>query len=148
MVVKIKKAVEKAKMPTRGSKYSAGADLYACLGFDVPEIKIRPGETVMVSTGLVFEIPEGYVGLLCARSGLAAKKGLAPANKIGIVDSDFRGIVSVALHNHSDETQVVSDGERVAQMVITPFVAADFVLADELSDTERGAGGFGSTGER
>lgn len=145
MKVKIKKINDGATVPTYGSKYSAGADLYACLESDVT---VAPHETVMIPTGLAMELPVGYAGLIYARSGLASKKGLAPANKVGVVDSDYRGEVKVALHNHSGQAQTVSNGERIAQMVITPYLAANFVVAEELSSTVRGEGGFGSTGSK
>ena len=143
MKVNIKKLNENAIIPTYGSEYSAGADLYACID---SEITIMPNETKLIKTGLAIEVPEGYGAFIYARSGLASKRGLAPANKVGVVDSDYRGEVMVALHNHSTEAQMVSVGERIAQMVIAPFLKADFNLVDELSDTVRGAGGFGSTG--
>ena len=142
---KVKKLNERAKLPTYGTEFSAGADLYALL--DEP-VTIAPHATVLIHTGLAMEIPQGYVGLIYARSGLASKKGLAPANKVGVIDSDYRGEFMVALHNHTDEARTVEDGERVAQLVIAPYVTADFVLCDELDDTERGAGGFGSTGRK
>ncbi len=143
--VRIKKLNENAVIPTYGSEYSAGADLYAC----VPDsISIAAGETVLVPTGLVMEIPQGYAGLIYARSGLASKKGLAPANKVGVIDADYRGEIMVALHNHSGKGADVAPGERIAQLVITPFLKAVFDETDELSDTVRGAGGFGSTGSR
>ncbi len=145
MIVKIKKLNENAKMPTYGSPYSAGADLYACIEND---ITIEPNKTVLVKTGLSMELSEGYVALIYARSGLATKKGLAPANKVGVVDCDYRGEIMVALHNHSTEPQTVSKNERIAQMVITPYITAEFEEATELSDTVRGVGGFGSTGSK
>lgn len=141
--VKIKKLNPDAVIPTYGSPYSAGADLYACM--DTP-VTIAPGKTVLIHTGLSFEIPVGFAGLIYARSGLATKKGLAPANKVGVIDADYRGEVMVSLYNQSDIPQTVEPGERLAQMVITPFLKADFCVADELSDTDRGTGGFGSTG--
>ena len=141
--IKVKKLDEKAVLPTYGSEYAAGADLYALSDGD---ITIEPGQTVLVHTGLSMEIPEGYAGLIYARSGLASKKGLAPANKVGVVDADYRGELMVALHNHSTVPQTVSGGERIAQLVIAPFLAVNFTEADELTDTERGEGGFGSTG--
>lgn len=144
--VKIKKLTEKAIIPTYGSSSAAGADLYACLV--QPQVEIKPDETVFVPTGLALEIPDGYVGLIYARSGLACKSGLAPANKVGVIDSDYRGELIVALHNHSSETRTVEDGQRIAQIVITPYLTADFVLADELDETERGDGRFGSTGKK
>ena len=145
MLINIKKLDERAKIPTYGSNYSAGADLYAvCDG----EILIKPNETVLVHTYLSLEIPEGYGGFIYARSGLASKKGLAPANKVGVIDADYRGEVMVALHNHSLTEQTISDGERIAQLVIAPFLKAEFYETDELTNTERGIGGFGSTGSK
>ena len=145
MRVNIKKLNENAKMPTYGSEYAAGADLYACLSEDTV---ILPGETKLIGTGLSIEVPEGYGAFIYARSGLASKRGLAPANKVGVVDADYRGEVMVALHNHSTEAQTVCVGERIAQMVIAPFLKAEFCEVDSLSDTERGNGGFGSTGTK
>ena len=145
MKVNVKKVKKGAVIPTYGSEFSAGADLYACLESDVT---IPPHATVLIPTGLVMELPIGYAGLIYARSGLASKKGLAPANKVGVVDSDYRGEVMVALHNHGETAQSVASGERIAQMVITPYLAADFAVADELSSTVRGEGGFGSTGSK
>ena len=142
--VKIKKLDPDAVIPTYGSEFSAGADLYAC---EKAPVTIEPHKTVLVHTGLSFEIPEGYAGLIYARSGLASKKGLAPANKVGVIDADYRGEVMVSLHNHTDVPRTVEPFERVAQMVITPFLKAAFIESDELSDTVRGAGGFGSTGK-
>lgn len=144
--VKVKKLREDAKLPTYGTASSAGADLYACL--DADALTIAPCETVFVHTGLSLEIPDGLVGLVYARSGLASKRGLAPANKVGVVDSDYRGEIIVSLHNHSLAPQTVENGERVAQIVFTPYVTADFVLSDALTDTSRGEGGFGSTGAK
>lgn len=143
--VKIKKLNEKAILPTYGSPYAAGADLYACIDEDVT---IEPHKTVLIKTGLSMEIPVGFAAFIYARSGLASKRGLAPANKVGVVDCDYRGEVMVALHNHSDIAQTVSVGERVAQLVIAPYYTADFEECDELSDTVRGEGGFGSTGRK
>ncbi len=145
MKVNIKKLDERAIIPTYGTEFSAGADLYAVLD---AELTINPHETVLVHTGISLEVPEGYAGLIYARSGLASKKGLAPANKVGVVDADYRGEVMVALHNHGDKAQVISHGERIAQFVIAPFLKAEFVLSEELSDTQRGQGGFGSTGSK
>ena len=145
MKLKIKKLDERAIIPTYGTEYSAGADLYNMGG---EAVSVAPGETVLLHTGLSIEIPEGYCGLIFARSGLATKRGLAPANKVGVVDSDYRGEWMVALHNHSDKTATVEGGERVAQMVVVPYLKAEFELTDELSETERGAGGFGSTGRK
>ena len=141
----IKKLNEKAIVPTYGSAFAAGADLYACEG---GEITVGAGETRLVHTGIAMEIPEGLVGLIYARSGLASKRGLAPANKVGVIDSDYRGEIMVALHNHSNKEQTVADGERIAQIVFTPYYAAEFNVVDELSDTVRGVGGFGSTGTK
>lgn len=141
--VNIKKLNPNAKIPTYGSEFSAGADLYSCI--DEPAT-ILPGQTVLFKTGLSMEIPVGYAGLIYARSGLASKKGLAPANKVGVVDSDYRGEVMVALHNHSDKPAKIEPNERIAQLIITPFVTANFIEQEELSDTDRGTGGFGSTG--
>ena len=141
----IKKLDPKAKIPTYGSEFAAGADLYA--REDTP-VTIAPGETRLIHTGLAMAIPEGLVGLIYSRSGLASKKGLAPANKVGVIDSDYRGEVMVALHNHSGETRVIEDGERIAQIVFTPYMAASFVEAESLEDTQRGEGGFGSTGSK
>ena len=143
MKVAIKKLDPAAKLPVYGSPYAAGADLCACVE---GEVTVPPHATVMIPTGLAMELPIGYAGFIYARSGLASKKGLAPANKVGVVDCDYRGEVKVALHNHGDAAQTVSPGERIAQMVIAPYVAAQFFEAEELSDTVRGEGGFGSTG--
>ncbi|MBD5585717.1 MAG: dUTP diphosphatase [Clostridia bacterium] len=145
MKVNIKKLNDKAVIPSYGSEYSAGADLYACLNSD---LTVNPHETVLIPTGIAIELPLGYAGLIYARSGLATKKGLAPANKVGVVDCDYRGEVKVALHNHTEIPQTVSSGERVAQLVITPYLTAQFVVRDELSQTVRGEGGFGSTGSK
>lgn len=141
--VNIKKLNEKAIVPTYGSEYAAGADLYAC---NEEKIIIKPHETVLIKTGIAMEIPEGYAGLIYARSGIASKRGLAPANKVGIVDSDYRGEVMVALHNHSEKDGEIEPFERIAQLVVAPFLKVDFEEAEELSDTVRGTGGFGSTG--
>ena len=143
--LRIKKLRENAQMPTYGSEYAAGADMYAAID---EAVTIEPDETKFIPTGLAFEIPEGYAGFIYARSGLACKKGLAPANKVGVVDADYRGEVMVALHNHGKEAQTVEVGERIAQMIIAPFITANFIFSDELDDTVRGAGGFGSTGRK
>ena len=143
--VRIKKLDENAIIPTYGSEFAAGADLYACTG---ETVTIMPHETKLIHTGVAMEIPTGFAGLIYARSGIASKRGLAPANKVGVVDSDYRGEIMVALHNHSAEPQSIDNGERIAQLVIAPYVVADFVLSDELDDTERGEGGFGSTGKK
>ena len=136
---------ENAHAPTYGSEFAAGADLYACEG---GEVTIGAGDTKLVHTGLALEIPEGYAGLIYARSGIATKRGLAPANKVGVIDSDYRGEIMVSLHNHSNEAQTIADGERIAQLVITPFLAVEYNETDVLSDTVRGEGGFGSTGSK
>ncbi|MCR5149049.1 MAG: dUTP diphosphatase [Eubacterium sp.] len=141
--VNIKRIKPNAAIPTYGSANAAGADLYACID---SAATIESGKTLLIPTGLTMEIPEGYAGLIYARSGLASKKGLAPANKVGVIDSDYRGEVMVALHNHSDKDAVVEPGERIAQLVITPYLLGLFREVDELNETERGAGGFGSTG--
>lgn len=143
--VNFKKLNENAIVPTYGSEFSAGADLYACEG---GEVSINAGETKLIHTGLALEIPEGYAGLIYARSGIATKRGLAPANKVGVIDSDYRGEIMVSLYNHSKEAQTIADGERIAQLVITPFLKVEYVEADNLSNTERGSGGFGSTGKK
>ena len=145
MKVNIKKLDARAVTPSYGSEYAAGADLYACTE---GEVVIPPHSTAVIPTGIAVELPIGFAGLIYARSGLATKKGLAPANKVGVVDCDYRGEVKVALHNHSDAEQTVSAGERIAQVVITPYLTAEFTEADELSRTVRGAGGFGSTGAK
>jgi dUTP pyrophosphatase len=142
--VRVKKLHPNAKLPTYGSACAAGADLYACL--DEP-VTIAPGQTYWVSTGIALEVPAGCAGLVFARSSLGAKRGLAPANKVGVVDSDYRGEVRVVLFNHSQEPQTIEPGERVAQFVITPVVTPVYVEAEELQDTDRGTGGFGSTGK-
>ena len=141
--MKIKKVRENAIIPTYGSATAAGADLYACLGADAV---IEPGKTVFIPTGIAMAVPVGYAGLIYARSSMGAKRGLAPANKVGVIDSDYRGEVMVALHNHGMETQTVCHGERVAQLLVAPVLAPAFEEVEELDDTVRGAGGFGSTG--
>lgn len=145
MHVNVKKLNENAVLPTYGSVNAAGADIYACL--DAP-LTIAPHETVMVHTGLAMEIPEGCAGLIYARSGLACKRNLAPANKVGVVDSDYRGEFMIALHNHGTTSQTIEPKERIAQLVITPYIVGQFEVVDELDTTERGAGGFGSTGRK
>ena len=141
--LKIKKLNENATIPTYGSTCAAGADLYSC----EEEITFLPGETKLVHTGIAMQIPDGYVGLIYARSGIATKRGLAPANKVGVIDSDYRGEIMVALHNHSGEPQKIDAKERIAQIVITPYLTVNYIEAEELDDTQRGAGGFGSTGK-
>lgn len=144
--VNVLKLNSDAIIPTYASPFSAGADLYAL----IPEktLEIKSGETVLVHTGIALEIPEGYVGMIFARSGIATKRGLAPANKVGVIDSDYRGELMISLHNHSDKTQVVENGERVSQLVIMPYLKAEFTLSQSLDETERGTGGFGSTGTK
>lgn len=142
--IKVKLMKTNAKMPTYGSEGAAGADLYACLN---EAVLVQPGTTQMIPTGLSMEIPKGYAGLIYARSGLACKQDLAPANKVGVIDSDYRGEFIVALHNHGSEVRTVSPGDRVAQLVITPVYTPGFKQVDALSDTERSGGGFGSTGK-
>jgi dUTP pyrophosphatase len=142
--VRVKILKEGAKLPTYGSAQAAGADLYACLQ---EPVTVAPGETVFVPTGIALEVPLGCAGLIYARSGMACKRGLAPANKVGVVDSDYRGEIIVALHNHGNVPQTVEHGERVAQFVITPVLTPDYEMVKELSDTERNQGGFGSTGK-
>ena len=144
MKVNVKRLTPTAKLPAYGSAFAAGADLYS----DEGAFTVAPGETHLVHTGLSVEIPEGYAGFVHARSGMATKRGLAPANKVGVIDADYRGEVMVALHNHSNEPRTVEAGERVAQLVIAPFLKAEFEEAESLSETERGAGGFGSTGKK
>jgi len=143
MILRFVKLNDRAVTPTYGSEYSAGADLYSA----DDDLVIEPGKTAMIHTGIAVEIPEGFVGLVYARSGLAVKKGIAPANKVGVIDSDYRGEIMVALYNHGEIAQEIKTHDRVAQMVITPFIHADYIAVDELSDTKRGEGGFGSTGK-
>ena len=142
--MKIKKMRENAMIPTYGSLEAAGADLYACL---TEEVTIAPNQTVFIPTGIAMAIPKGCAGLIYARSGMACKRGLAPANKVGVIDSDYRGEIIVALHNHGSEPQTVAHAERIAQMVITPVMTVEYDLVDDLDDTDRGIGGFGSTGK-
>lgn len=144
MKIRVKKLYPDAKLPTYSTSYAAGADLYA---YTEKDVTIEPHTTVFVTTGLSVEIPDGYAGLVYARSGLASKNDLAPANKVGVIDSDYRGETFVALHNHGNYPQTISNGQRIAQLVITPVIAAEFVEAEELSRTERGEGGFGSSGK-
>ena len=140
--ISVKKLRENAVLPTYGSAEAAGADLYACLDADVV---IEPGKTAFIPTGLAMALPKGFVVLICARSGLACKRGLAPANKVGVIDSDYRGEFIVVLHNHGDAPQTVSSGERIAQLLVVPVLMTGFAECDTLDDTERAAGGFGST---
>ena len=141
--VRVKKVHPDAIIPTYGSAEAAGADLYACV--EEP-VEIHPGCTVFIPTGLAMEIPKGCAGLIYARSSMGTKRGLAPANKVGVIDSDYRGQVMVALHNHGREVQTISYGERIAQLLITPVYTPGFQEVEELDDTQRGSGGFGSTG--
>lgn len=143
--INVKKLRPDARLPVYGTEFSAGADLCACL--DAP-VTLQPGETKLISIGIAMEIPAGYAGLVFARSGLASKRHLAPANKVGVIDPDYRGEFFVPLHNHGPVPQTVEPGERIAQMILTPFLTAQFVEAESLSDTVRGAGGFGSTGTK
>ena len=143
--VSVKLLDPRAKLPAYGSPDAAGADLYALT--DGP-VAIAPGQTVLVHTGLALAIPKGYAGLVFARSGLATKEGLAPANKVGVIDADYRGELMVSLYNQSKEDRVVESGDRIAQLVITPYLTARFTQADDLDDTRRGNGGFGSTGSK
>jgi dUTP pyrophosphatase len=145
MKVNFKKLNENAIVPTYGSEFAAGADLYACTNGET--VTFAPSETKLIKTGIAMEIPEGYAGLIYARSGIANKRGLAPSNKVGVVDSDYRGEIKVALFNHSTETRTVAKGDRIAQMVIAPYLKVEYEEVDELSSTQRGAGGFGSTGK-
>ena len=142
--VRVKILKEGAKLPTYGSAQAAGADLYACLR---EAVTVMPGETVFVPTGIALEVPAGCAGLIYARSGMACKRGLAPANKVGVVDSDYRGEIIVALHNHGSVPQLVENGERVAQFIITPVLTPAYEAVEELTDTARNQGGFGSTGK-
>lgn len=143
--INVKKLDERAKLPTYGSAYAAGADLYALT--DSP-IEIAPHTTVFVHTGIAIELPLGLAGLVYARSGLACKQDLAPANKVGVIDCDYRGEIMVALHNHGGEARTVENGERIAQLVITPYITATFEAWEHLSETVRGEGGFGSSGRK
>lgn len=145
MMIPVKRLREGAILPTFGSEQAAGADLYACL--DAP-VTITPGQTAFIPTGLAMMLPEGYVGLICARSGMACKMGLAPANKVGVIDSDYRGEFLVALYNHGAESRTISHGDRIAQLVVVPVLHPVFEGTDKLSETLRGTGGFGSTGTR
>lgn len=142
--INIKLLRPNAQVPTYGSAEAAGADIYVCI--DEP-VEIQPGCTAMLPTGFALEVPKGCAGLIYARSSMGAKRGLAPANKVGVIDSDYRGEVRVALHNHSLQPQIVNPGERIAQLLITPVFTPGFSLVEELEDTQRGSGGFGSTGK-
>lgn len=142
--IRIKKTDQNAVIPTYGTEFSAGADLYAC----IPEsISLASGETALIRTGIAMEIPAGFVGLIYARSSLAVKRGLAPANKVSVIDSDYRGELMVPIHNHSSSEQIIEPAERIAQIIFTPYYTANFEEVPELNVTERGTGGFGSTGK-
>ena len=144
-VLKIKKLNELAKLPTYGTEYSAGCDLYAAIN---EEVTLNPGEMKLIPTGLSMEIPTGLVGLIFARSSISIKRGLAPANKVGVIDSDYRGEIKVAIYNQSNEIQTIEESERIAQFILVPYVQAEFEIVDTLSETVRGNGGFGSTGTK
>ena len=143
--INVKKLNDLAKLPTRGSEYAAGYDLYAATSYN---IEIQPHTTVKIGTGLSFELPQGTFAAIFPRSGIATKRGLRPANCVGVVDSDYRGEVIVALHNDTDEVQSIEPQERIAQMILLPFVEMNFNEVEDLSDTDRGDGGFGSSGTR
>ena len=142
--IRVKKLSPNAILPAYGSAEAAGADLYACL--DAP-VQIQPGETFWVPTGIALEVPKGCAGLIYARSSMGTKRGLAPANKVGVIDSDYRGEIRVVLLNHSKQVQTIEPGERVAQLIITPVLTPAYEECEDLTDTDRGAGGFGSTGK-
>ena len=144
-IVKLKKLTPNAIIPTYGTAQSAGADLYS--GMEQP-VTIEPGKTEFIHTGIAIAIPEGLVGLVYARSGMACKKGIAPANKVGVIDADYRGEIMVALYNHGNEAVTVEPGDRIAQLVLTPFITAAFDQTDSLDETDRGNGGFGCTGTK
>ena len=143
--IRIKRLLPEAKLPVYASSSAAAADLCSA---EKETVTVMPGKTVLIHTGLSAEIPEGYAGFIYARSGLASKRGLAPANKVGVIDSDYRGEIMVPIHNHSDSVQEIASGERVAQMVIMPYVKAEFVESEQLNDTDRATKGFGSTGTK
>lgn len=143
--IEIKLLNDTAILPTYGSIDAAGADLYANID---ENLVIKPHETIFVKTGIAISIPKGLVGLVFARSGLSCKRGLAPANKVGVIDSDYRGEVMVALHNHTEEEKQIEPNERIAQIAFVPYIKGNFEIVDELPDTERGNGGFGSTGAK
>ena len=142
--IRVKILKQGAKLPTYGTMEAAGADLYACL--EAP-VTIAPGNSAFIPTGIALEVPKGCAGLIYARSGMACKRGLAPANKVGVVDSDYRGEITVVLHNHGTVSQTIECGERIAQFIITPVLTPGYVEADSLTDTDRNTGGFGSTGK-
>ncbi|MBE6986683.1 MAG: dUTP diphosphatase [Ruminococcaceae bacterium] len=143
-VIRVKKLHPEAILPTYGTEEAAGADLYACLE---ESVTIQPGHSAFIPTGLALEVPKGCAGLIYARSGMACKRGLAPANKVGVIDSDYRGEIRVVLLNHSGQAQTVQPGERIAQMIITPVLMPAYTETEDLTDTDRGTGGFGSTGK-
>ena len=143
--IRVKILRERAKLPTYGTASAAGADIYAWLESDVT---IEPGKTAFIPTGIALEVPRGCAGLIYARSGMACKRGLAPANKVGVVDSDYRGEITVVLHNHGTISQTVENGERIAQFIITPVLTPAYEQAEDLSETARASGGFGSTGNK
>lgn len=147
MKIKTKKTRKHAIIPTVGSKEAAGADLYACGETEDFSVMIHPGETVMIGTGVAMAIPKNCVGLVFARSGMATKRGLRPANCVGVIDSDYRGEIIVALHNDSNYHEIIKAGERIAQLVIVPYITPEYDIVDELDSTERGDGGFGHTGK-
>ena len=142
--IRVKKLRPGATLPAYGSLGAAGADLTACL--DAP-VTIAPGQTVFIPTGIALEVPANCAGLIYARSGMACKQGLAPANKVGVIDSDYRGEILVALHNHGSQARTIEPGQRIAQLLITPVLTPAYEEAGSLSDTARNAGGFGSTGK-
>ena len=142
--IRVKCLHSHAKLPTYGSAEAAGADLYACLE---ETVTIAPGESAWIGTGIALEVPKGCAGLIYARSSMGVKRGLAPANKVGVIDSDYRGEIKVVLYNHSKENQTVEPGERIAQFVITPVLTPSYEAVESLVDTDRGTGGFGSTGK-
>lgn len=143
-MIRVKRLKSNASLPTYGTEEAAGADLYACLDASVT---IAPGESAFIPTGIALEVPKGCAGLIYARSGMACKRGLAPANKVGVVDSDYRGEITVVLHNHGSVPQTIAHGERIAQFIITPVLTPMYVAVEALTDTERASGGFGSTGK-
>lgn len=146
MEVKTQKTNEFASLPLYGTDGAAGADVFACIPYKWQRTIVPAGKTVVIDTGIAMSIPEGYVGLLFPRSGWATKRGLSLANCVGVIDSDFTGSVGVALHNHSNVDQTVKHGDRIAQIVVMPFMKCSFDLCESLEQTERGDGGFGSTG--
>ena len=146
MIVNIKKLNDRANIPVRGSEYAAGLDLCAVVNNGARSQRVPAGATVKIGTGIAMEIPEGYFGAVFARSGMATKRGLRPSNCVGVIDSDYRGEIIVALHNDLGECQTIREGDRIAQLVIMPYLGVQLNEVDELTETVRGAGGFGSTG--